>query len=458
MITKKIPNNIFKRATTTKNDFSAEGDYQVTTKTKATVHNDGKIIWEPPMIYKSYCAIDIEYYPFDIQDCYMKFGLWTFDGDQVDLEHVNMNNSIKEESASSSSSASASGGGTDEVEKRVSAKLYTVEMGIDMSDYYQSVEWDVLSIPAQKNIKVYDCCTTPYFDIYFNITIRRKTLFYTVNLIIPCVNISFLSVLVFYLPSDSGEKLTLGISILVALLVFYLLLIELIPPTSLVIPLLGKYLLFTLILVNLSILLTIFVLNLYHRKPKTHKMPTWMRRLVVEILPKLLMIERPIMAIELSSTGDETAATAAASAAANAAANCDIGDVEQQQQQQHAAGESDNMINKSSSNNNKKSKSMTSLLSLTDYSTTFIKRLNENIETEKLNDEERLLLYKRLVADSNMRRKRYPDVINDAFDGIEYMHEQMCKEREDNKVDISYHIISHFSAAFSSICIYKNRK
>ena len=37
-------------------------------------------------------------------------------------------------------------------------------------------------------------------------TLRRKTLFYTVNLIIPCVGISFLTVLVFYLPSDSGEK------------------------------------------------------------------------------------------------------------------------------------------------------------------------------------------------------------------------------------------------------------
>lgn len=35
---------------------------------------------------------------------------------------------------------------------------------------------------------------------------RRKTLFYTVNLIIPCVALTFLTVLVFYLPSDSGEK------------------------------------------------------------------------------------------------------------------------------------------------------------------------------------------------------------------------------------------------------------
>jgi nicotinic acetylcholine receptor, invertebrate len=144
------------------------------------------------MIYKSYCAINIEYYPFDIQDCYMKFGCWSFDGSIVDLEHININNSIQEP--------------TTEVPKDGRPKkLYTVETGIDMSDYYESVEWDVLSILAQKNIKFYECCPEPYYDIYFNITIRRKTLFYTVNLIIPCVNISFLSVLVFYLPSDSGN-------------------------------------------------------------------------------------------------------------------------------------------------------------------------------------------------------------------------------------------------------------
>ena len=213
----------------------------------------------------------------------MKFGTWTFDGELINLEHIDKAKSIKENEHLLNAS------------KKVPRKLYTVERGIDMSDYYQSVEWDVLSIAAQKNIKFYDCCVESYHDIYFNITIRRKTLFYLVNLIVPCVNISFLSVLVFYLPSSSGEKIALGIYVLVALLVFYLLLIELIPPTSLVIPLLGKYLLFTLILVNISIVLTIFILNLHHRKPSTHKMPIWMRRTFIEILPKFLMIERPII-------------------------------------------------------------------------------------------------------------------------------------------------------------------
>jgi len=45
-----------------------------------------------------------------------------------------------------------------------------------------------------------------FSDITFNIKMRRKTLFYTVNLIIPCVGLTFMTVLVFYLPSDSGEK------------------------------------------------------------------------------------------------------------------------------------------------------------------------------------------------------------------------------------------------------------
>lgn len=43
-------------------------------------------------------------------------------------------------------------------------------------------------------------------SVTYHIKLRRKTLFYTVNLILPCIGISFLTVLVFYLPSDSGEK------------------------------------------------------------------------------------------------------------------------------------------------------------------------------------------------------------------------------------------------------------
>ena len=47
--------------------------------------------------------------------------------------------------------------------------------------------------------------------------IRRKILYYTINLIIPCVSINILTLLVFYLPADCGEKISICISIMLSL-------------------------------------------------------------------------------------------------------------------------------------------------------------------------------------------------------------------------------------------------
>ncbi|XP_034509424.1 neuronal acetylcholine receptor subunit alpha-3-like, partial [Ailuropoda melanoleuca] len=118
-------------------------------------------------------------------------------------------------------------------------------------------------------------------------------LFYTINLIIPCLLISCLTVLVFYLPSDCGEKVTLCISVLLSLTVFLLVITETIPSTSLVIPLIGEYLLFTMIFVTLSIVITVFVLNVHYRTPTTHTMPTWVRTIFLHLLPRVMFMTRP---------------------------------------------------------------------------------------------------------------------------------------------------------------------
>ncbi|KAG8188790.1 hypothetical protein JTE90_009184 [Oedothorax gibbosus] len=243
---------------------NADGNYEVTIMTKAILHFDGKVIWRPPAIYKSSCGIDVEYFPFDEQTCLMKFGSWTYDGYTVDLKH-----------------------------KYQTEDSNLIPMGMDLSEFYLSVEWDVMDVPARRTEKFYSCCEEPYPDITFNITLRRKTLFYTVNLIIPCVFISFLSVLVFYLPSDSGEKVSLSISIVLSLGVFFLLLSEIIPPTSLTVPLLGKYLLFTMVLVSFSVFVTIAVLNVNFRSPSTHRMAPWVKRVFIDLLPRFLCMQRP---------------------------------------------------------------------------------------------------------------------------------------------------------------------
>lgn len=118
-------------------------------------------------------------------------------------------------------------------------------------------------------------------------------MFYTVNLIVPCVGISYLSVLVFYLPADSGEKIALCINILLSQTMFFLLISEIIPSTSLALPLLGKYILFTMVLVGLSVVITIIILNVHYRKPSTHKMAPWVRSFFIKSVPKLLLMRVP---------------------------------------------------------------------------------------------------------------------------------------------------------------------
>lgn len=50
------------------------------------VRNNGSCMYVPPGIFKSTCKIDITWFPFDDQRCEMKFGSWTYDGLQLDLQ------------------------------------------------------------------------------------------------------------------------------------------------------------------------------------------------------------------------------------------------------------------------------------------------------------------------------------------------------------------------------------
>ncbi|KAL4646234.1 neuronal acetylcholine receptor subunit alpha-4-like [Arapaima gigas] len=234
---------------------NADGDFAVTHLTKAHLFHNGNIKWKPPAIYKSSCSIDVTFFPFDQQNCTMKFGSWTYDSSKIDLVSMASN--------------------------------------VDQMDYWESGEWVIVKAVGTYNNKKYECCVEIYPDITYSFIIRRLPLFYTINLIIPCLLISCLTVLVFYLPSDCGEKITLCISVLLSLTVFLLLITEIIPSTSLVIPLIGEYLLFTMIFVTLSIIITVFVLNVHHRSPRTHCMPYWVRRVFVDVVPRFLFMKRP---------------------------------------------------------------------------------------------------------------------------------------------------------------------
>ncbi|KAG7473437.1 hypothetical protein MATL_G00095910 [Megalops atlanticus] len=231
---------------------NADGTYEVTVFTNVIVLFNGSIFWLPPAIYKSACKIEVKHFPFDQQNCTLKFRSWTYDYTEVDLV-------LKAEVAS-------------------------------MDDFTPSGEWDILALPGRRTISPLD---PTYVDVTYDFIIKRKPLFYTINLIIPCILITSLAILVFYLPSDCGEKMTLCISVLLALTVFLLLISKIVPPTSLDVPLIGKYLMFTMVLVTFSIITSVCVLNVHHRSPSTHTMPAWVKLVFLVKLPALLFMKRP---------------------------------------------------------------------------------------------------------------------------------------------------------------------
>ncbi|XP_073230007.1 neuronal acetylcholine receptor subunit alpha-7-like isoform X1 [Porites lutea] len=222
-------------------------------KTKVKVDHNGTNQWLAPLMLKSSCKINVRYFPFDEQACNLKFGSWTYDAWRVDIKAENS-----------------------------SADLKTTQV---------NGEWELLGFPCKRNTKVYECCPQPYSDVTCTLKIRRRTTYFFVNLIVPCFLITLLSLLSFFLPSEAGERITLVITNMLALTVFMLIVADILPATSEVVPLISVYFTSILIEVGLSLIATCIVLKCYFTNPAFSEVPFWIRQLVIQGLGQLLKIE-----------------------------------------------------------------------------------------------------------------------------------------------------------------------
>ena len=88
------------------------------------------------------------------------------------------------------------------------------------------------------------------------------------------------------------EKITLGISLLLSLVVFLTMLVKkFLPPTSLAFPLIAKYVVFTFIMNLMSMATSVCVINVNHRE--TRHMPNSLKWGFLVALPWLLFMDRP---------------------------------------------------------------------------------------------------------------------------------------------------------------------
>ncbi|CAH1790357.1 unnamed protein product [Owenia fusiformis] len=218
------------------------------------VYSNGSVYWPVPAMIKTTCKVDVTYYPFDTQRCPIKFGSWSYHGFHLDLHPKN-------------------------------------DTG-DLTNFISHGEWKILEFPAVRTSLLYGCCDEPYIDVTYTVVMQRKPMFYIFNLMLPCVLLMGVAMLVFYLPSESGEKVSLAVTLLLSMTVFLLVIAENMPPTSDVIPLIGQFFGATIVILGLSTVLTVIQLNIHFNGEHGLKVPTAVRKIVLVYMAKPVGMRR----------------------------------------------------------------------------------------------------------------------------------------------------------------------
>lgn len=221
-------------------------------KTKIAVNSSGYCTWMAPAIFQSTCDINTKYFPFDDQVCTLKFASWAFDGSELDIE----------------------------VEKS--------ETGLKKDIYQNNTEWEMLNVTVVRKELFYSCCIHPYPSVILSLHLRRRYYFYMVNLVVPCSLIALMVLLSFILPPESGERIGLGITVLMAMAIFQELTSSKLPADSIYIPLLAKYYSSAITEIGLALFSTCVILNFYY---KQDRMPNWLKPFMFSILGRLVLIK-----------------------------------------------------------------------------------------------------------------------------------------------------------------------
>ncbi len=176
---------------------------------------NGQVHWEPGGIFATTCELDITYFPFDKQQCHIKVGAWAYYS-----QRMNITNST--------------------------SKLV-------MHEYAVNGEWEILDTTVEWAEEWFPCCPDiryPY--VTSTLYLKRRINYYFVTIMIPCFMLSVLVLVSFCIPPEAGEKISCGISVLLTFTLFLLMVSEIVPKTSLQMPVLGKLFLFIVLYFNME--------------------------------------------------------------------------------------------------------------------------------------------------------------------------------------------------------------
>eukprot|EP00057_Strongylocentrotus_purpuratus_P003253 XP_003726263.2 PREDICTED: neuronal acetylcholine receptor subunit alpha-9-II [Strongylocentrotus purpuratus] len=211
---------------------------------------NGTCDWHFPAILTSTCKVDVRYFPFDIQLCDLTFGAWSADVTMVEL--------------------------------------HTFEVPDDTSDdiFAKNGVWTLESFTAINLRPFYVCCPHNFTEIKYTLRLRRESAFFTKVVVVPSVLLTMLMALTFWSHPDSGEKVTLAISNLLAMILFQQLVADSMPPIGDTTSVLVTFFFIMIALGCGAVVCAVIVLRIYHSGGERH-MPTWLKFIIIKRLQRM---------------------------------------------------------------------------------------------------------------------------------------------------------------------------
>ena len=198
--------------------------------TDATLLFNGVADLLSPVTIKTQCEINVKYFPFDSQTCKLTFGSWNLDSN---LLNISLIRDEKDQSA---------------------ATEYFIKNG----------EWD-LSVSVTRDVVHYECCKTPFIHLTYNVNLKRRSSYYVIFIIVPYSIIALLTLVSFLFPPDSGDRVSIVITVLLAMTFYMMVIAEKMPPSSHVVPLVAVFLVQLIVQIALALVATAILLNCYQK-------------------------------------------------------------------------------------------------------------------------------------------------------------------------------------------------
>ncbi|XP_051930209.1 5-hydroxytryptamine receptor 3A-like [Hippocampus zosterae] len=236
------------------NEFMERNSAQFTPYTY--VYHDGTVFDLQPVRVVSSCRLDIYTFPFDVQNCTLTFNAYLHSLPAIQIGRFMSAEEVFQYS-----------------------KTMMTTMG----------EWELTGIKSIHQ-QLPSLFNGTYEELSFFISLRRRSMLYVVNLLIPSCFLITVDLFSFLLPPQKVDRSLFKMTLILGFTVFLLLMNDLLPITGNTIPLISVFLSLCLALMVVSLLETILITNLLHSSTHYSEVPRWIRLSVIHILGHLVLL------------------------------------------------------------------------------------------------------------------------------------------------------------------------